>query len=411
MSMKNKKLVAILFAMCGANLYMAADSIVKKNGEIIQCQNIEVTDKYVLYNNVGDEALCKISTGEVFGVQIGDKPMASLSEFGTGGDADKPQKQDAADEEAGGNLPKYVEPVPSGNNAAYIQQYNNQSISRKGKKPNGKDSEWFLALWSITGNSILSDENVEISFERQTTKYDYLLDPFDYCCYKIKVTNKTAQSIYVDLANSFKVRYNGEAVPYFTNSTYSTSSGKVSGASMNLGAITGAVGIGGALGTLASGINVGGGSAGQASITTAEQQILVIPAFSSAFLPGTKELSGKDIKEIQDTYSFVNREKEAEFPQTFKNLRSLKEDIPGNAHDLNIRQWETTKFGYEESPKRIKRIVTYSTRPDFKTYTCLPIELYLSSVFGSPSRHDSLKNFEFTDLQHAIFGIGYTGKK
>lgn len=411
--MKKLKLFGILSMMLWANQYLIADSIVKKNGEVIQCSNVEVTDKYVLYTKEGDTSLYKISTEEVFGVQIGDNPMVSLSELKSDKGSNNQKERDDVRDKVDDNLPKYVEPMPSADNKRLIELYNNQTISRKGKKPNGKISQWFYALWAITNNSILADENVEIAFERQIGIYEYIIYPSDCCCYKIKITNKTRQPIYVDLANSFKVKYNGEAVAYFTNSTYSTSSGKSSGASMNLGAIAGAVGIGGVVGTLASGISVGGGKSGESQITTTEQQVLVIPAYSSAYLPGTKELSGNQIEEIQDSFCFVNQYKKDEFAFTFEDLRSKEEDIPGNVTDLNIRQWETTEFDYEQSPKRVKRIVTYSTRQDFATYTSLPIELYLSSAFGfvRNQKVDGLKHYDFTDLSHAIFGLGYAKKK
>lgn len=406
--MKKLKLFGILFIMLWTNQYLKADSIVKKNGEVIQCSNVEVTDKYVLYTKEGDTSLYKISTEEVFGVQIGDNPMVSLSELKSDKGSNNQKERDDVRDKVDDNLPKYVEPMPSADNKRLIELYNNQTISRKDKKPNGKITQWFLALWNITNNSILADENVEIAFEREVGKYNdnELHWPVFY---KVKITNKTQQPIYVDLANSFKVKYNGEAVAYFTNSTYSTSSGKSSGASMNLGAITGAIGIGGVIGTLASGISVGGGKSGESQITTTEQQVLVIPAYASAYLPGTKELSGNKIEELQDSFSFVNQDRGKTW--AYEELKNLKENLPGNAIDLNIRQWESTEFNYEQSPKRIKRIVTYSTQQDFATYTSLPVELYLSAVFGRTKKsgefwvHD-FKDFEFTNLPYAIFGLG-----
>lgn len=409
--MRIEKLLGILLIMAGANQRMEADSIVKKNGEMIHCSDIEVTDKYVLYTEGEGEntSLHKISTDEVFGVQIGDNPMVSISELKSDNASNNRKEQEIAQYKVDDNLPKYIAPTPSADNKRLIALHNNQSISRKDKKPNGKTTQFCLTLWNVTDSSILADENVEIGFEREIGKHDEneLHWPVYY---RIKITNKTQQPIYVDLANSFKVKYNGEAVPYFTNSTYSTSSGRSSGASMNLGAIAGAVGIGGIAGTLASGISVGGGKSGESQITTTEQQVLIIPPYSSAYLPGTKELSGNKIEEVNDSYSYVNQTWGA-----FDGINDLKENLPGNAKSLNVRQWEMTEFDYNRSPKHIKRIITYSTMQDFATYTSLPIELYLSAVFGRTMSIGKINvydfnKFEFTDLSHAIFGLGYVKK-
>lgn len=87
------------------------------------------------------------------------------------------------------------------------------------------------------------------------------------------VHNKTNEIMTIDQTQSFFVNTNGQSTSYYdptirTTSVTDLSSSTKSG-SVNLGAIAGALGMGGTLGQLANGINVGGsGTTGQ-SVTNA----------------------------------------------------------------------------------------------------------------------------------------------
>lgn len=78
----------------------------------------------------------------------------------------------------------------------------------------------------------------------------------------VAVKNNTDEIMIIDQTKSFLVNSDGSSISYYdptvrvTANTSTTSNTK--GASLNLGAVAGALGVGGVLGTLASGINVGG---------------------------------------------------------------------------------------------------------------------------------------------------------
>lgn len=87
------------------------------------------------------------------------------------------------------------------------------------------------------------------------------------------VYNRTSEIMVIDQTKSFFVNSDGTSTSYYdptvrTTSTTTTSS-STTGASLNLGALAGAFGIGGVLGTLANGVNVGGsGTSGIAETNT-----------------------------------------------------------------------------------------------------------------------------------------------
>ena len=97
--------------------------------------------------------------------------------------------------------------------------------------------------------------------------------------FKLCLKNKTNRTLYVDLGNSFIMR-NGVATAYYIPTSTSTSSSSSSGASVNLGAVAGAIGVGGALGTLAGGVNVGGGNTSGSVSTTFSQRVVAVPPMS-----------------------------------------------------------------------------------------------------------------------------------
>jgi len=87
----------------------------------------------------------------------------------------------------------------------------------------------------------------------------------------VVVKNNTDEIMIIDQTKSFFVNSDNKSVSYYdptvqvTSNTSTTS--ETRGASLNLGAIAGALGIGGAIGTLASGIDVGGANTGGTSTT------------------------------------------------------------------------------------------------------------------------------------------------
>lgn len=68
----------------------------------------------------------------------------------------------------------------------------------------------------------------------------------------------------------------GDAYSFFDSRTYTTSTGSNAGASANLGSIAGALGVGGAVGTLANGITVGGSNYGGSIVSESQDRVAVI---------------------------------------------------------------------------------------------------------------------------------------
>lgn len=87
------------------------------------------------------------------------------------------------------------------------------------------------------------------------------------------VYNRTADIMTIDQTQSFFINTDGKSTSYYDPTIRTTSttnlSSKTSGLSVNLGSLAGAFGIGGTLGQVANGINVGGAGTSGQTITNA----------------------------------------------------------------------------------------------------------------------------------------------
>ena len=408
--------IAVASVLLSATAIMQADIIVTKNGETLNVYNIEVASNCVFYTEEPstDSPIHKIVREKVFGVKIGDGEMQPLEDG-------KQSEMKAHRPETSG--PQFIEPVAADDNDEIIESYNGFELEYKGKKPKpDKNAHEFISIWEIEPSSIMSDQNVEIGFEPIVNKDGV------YQAYNLFVKNKTNSPIYVDLATSYRILNGDFAEPYFTNSIYSQSSGSHAGGSVNLGAVAGAAGIGGALGTLASGINVGGGNSSSSSISTQEQRILTIPPHSSITMPGRKVTNGKKILECAEVFYFMNNSSLLSSNRTSNNIyaRSIYNELEAQKYPDNPRltrkgtgigYWTQIYFTAENSPKTTKRMITYSTKPDFSTYTTLPIYLYMSGAYGldsgSLSKVQKLytaPNYNINKEGTPLVGSGWLGK-
>lgn len=417
---KTKVLLMMALVWPGVN----ADVLVMADGTTMQVHNIEPASKWIYYTESpdADAPIRKVAVDKVFAYKIGDGAMTTVAPA-----AAAPQEPaESADPAA----PRRLDAVPAADNTAAIAAYNSPEIRLKKPKSETDKLKYctdFITLWGIGSESVLSDGNVSISFRADVKKIKGRFFPY----YKIKVTNKTDGPVYIDLANSFRLGANGSAEPYFTGSVYSESSTKSRGIGLNLGAVTGALGIGGAAGTLAGGIGIGQGSSNTATITSQEQRILMIPPRASVYMPPVKFSNGSKIIDQFDVFFFRTTDVpknsmgvEGDFlrfdeSRPYFNAMSAPgalDDAEWNRDRIAAPLGWPREFTEADSPKKLMRLITYSTNQDFSTYTVLPVSIFLRGVVGSSQRWNVPKDynpayFECSDENHLIWGLGQVRKQ
>ena len=384
--MKAIKLIAFA-AMCMAGSYASAqDLIVKKDGTVIQAKVTKIGTSEVEYKKWSnqDGPQYSIAISDILAINYKNGEKETFDNVGANVTANEtPPEKDAMVN------PTEEKPVASSDNAGLIAKYNNQVVQSRLYKTKEKQAKCLLPIYGLTSNSIISDEKVRISIQNICPDFDRKKPQAGGGVqgYVIKLTNKTNGNIYIDLANTFKIDDKGNSKPYYSNKTYTVSSSSSSGGSVNVGAVTNTLGIGGAVGTLASGVNVGGGSTGGTTVSQTEERIMIIPPQGTVSLPLEKEAQKKAIKEI---------------PEGF-----VASAIPS----IDVKLYEYKDICTEQNSTSIhKRIITYSTSPDFKSYKRLNVGIFLKGVLGCPyynyyRPHPSL--FNATDWNYLILGCYY----
>lgn len=344
----------LFFVLCPVFAF-GQDLIVKKNGDVIQSKVLKVGTAEVEYKKWNNQngPIYSIEVNNILSINYENGEKETFDDIST--DAAQVVSNQSAP-----IVPTEIPVKPAEDNAKLLELYNNQTVVPK--KPNLKDKQAskVVPIWGISGNSVLSDENITVSFK---VMYDFpeSIKRRKIIGYVVQVQNKTDKNIYIDLANSFKIDDQGQSTSYFSNRTITTNTNSGSGAGLNVGAVTGALGVGGVLGTLAGGVNVGGGSSAGTSVTEGQERILVVPPHAMASLPLEKEVYGKYIKELPERFTF--------------------HDLPDGGIPVNKEEF---KILYDEnnSIAKNRRIVTYSTVPDFSTYSRLNIEFYVRAALG-----------------------------
>ena len=179
-------------------------------------------------------------------------------------------------------------------NAAFIQAFNQaQQINYIGDRKT-KDAKLIYGLFNVKSDSKLIDKNIEISVtslraneaeaSRAYMSYSHTRNGTPtYCAIAVTVKNKTNQTLFLDLGNTFFLR-NGSPSPYYVPSATQTTTSTTTGSTVNMGAVAGALGVGGRAGALANGVNVGGANTNSTSVITYTQRVVPIPAHSSKTL-------------------------------------------------------------------------------------------------------------------------------
>ena len=248
--------------------------------------------------------------------------------------------------------------IPDAKNDSLIALYN-KHITYFKNKTSTKQAPAYTYKFGMTSSSVLSTNEIEISI-LLNKKGSWYNAP-----YVISLRNKTDDFLYIDLARCFKIYSDGTSVSYYNTKQTTISSGKVNGASIGLGAVANTLGIGGVVGSIASGMSVGGNNVSSASATYEMQRFLSIPPNSTTNLTEYKgDGEGKNYRVITNSEVF-------------------------NIEDrfVWLKKGDITKYGVlnyaeTESPYRQKFVVSYSTNAEFENLSTIDFEIFVQQVFG-----------------------------
>lgn len=384
-----KKILAIIAfgvtTLCGN----AQDVIVKKDGSLIQAKVLKVSSNEIEYKkwSYQDGPSYSISTIEILAInyQNGEKETFE-------GIAPAPQ---TASTPKTPSVTKYA-PAPENEdslriiNDAFIE-FTDQKLAEKKKK---KEAKEYIVQYGITENSIIESEDLSIKFELGAS-WEYkkdvnyrrsILDVVSMSLngktkdkmvnghkstigngggkpvVKTTLENKSDETLFIDLANTF-LSIKKKATPYYIPTATTTSTTSTTGGAFNLGGITNALGVGGAVGALANATTVGGSHGTTTSNVVYSQRVLAIPPHSTITLPAMY-LTDKDF--------FY------EYPYFGGAVTGID---PGKDNLVNVG--EKLEFNETNTPYKFGFFTTVSHTEDFAVSKTAEATIYCKSIVGS----------------------------
>ena len=185
--------------------------------------------------------------------------------------------------------------------------------------------------------------------------------------FAIMIKNKTSRPIYIDKATCFAYYSRSKTRRYYDQQEYTVTEGGSSGtgASINLGSVANALGVGGAVGALAGGVNVGGNNEnfGTVSRIYKMERLLKIPAHSSVAL---SEDNCEDLPSNSRKPLLL--------------ITGAYEDFALPKLSLNID--EEIEFTENNTPKKNDYTITYSFNQELTNYFVVKFGVYLKDAFG-----------------------------
>jgi len=359
---KNITSVLLLLLTFTARTVCAQDIVVKKDGSTILTKVLEVNQDNIKYKKFSSPK------GPTYTIKVADIMAINYEN----GDKDIFNIQSASNNHHGSqndNDPRYIEKKADNRNAELINIYS--KVYRPTRKIGNSDSaaKYCFLIWAMESNSLISNEDIELKIVQGEEWYLKSRSGVSYWSptYCLNLTNKSDRTIYIDKANCFKIIDDGKSFCYYDPTKQTTvGHGSGSGASIGLGSIAGALGVGGVIGTLAGGVAIGGGSSSTISTTYSQQRIIAIPPHGSRNISEHKEVK----KQIVEEGEYFSIDELGIKPQ-----RGI------------VTKGEVKTYAEVESPWKWKYLITYSTENDFKTYSVLNANLYVHQIIGTGMSH------------------------
>jgi hypothetical protein len=158
---------------------------------------------------------------------------------------------------------------------------------------------------------------------------------------------------------------------YDATKQISVNKGGESGASIGLGSLAGALGIGGAIGQAVSGVSVGGATNSSITTTHTQQRFIAIPPYGSSNL-------SEEIRYYKFHHFRADEEYYIDEAERIRRYLPLEMVLKRGM----VKCGEYVEYSEELSPWKCNFYITYSKDQSFDTYSILNVGLYLHELIG-----------------------------
>ena len=354
----------IAFFMLGvAQVVSAQDVIVKKDGSTILSKVLEINTADVKYKKFSNQ------NGPTYTINKSDI-LAINYENGD---------KDTFENENNVNMSTSASSSGSNNQAAHfdesvnkklIDESNNVSIGWT-EAPKAGAGGTYHAFWrlKISDGSVLETNDIQLILSTPSISDEgSIVDtPIpSNGVFSVTVKNKTSRTIFLDLGNSFFIR-NNDAQAYYVPSKTTNYVGGSTGTGVNMGAVTGALGVGGTIGTLANGVNVSRTNTSGTSTEIFSQRVIAVPPMSSKSLDPQLFVS-KDFR-LSKLFHYVEY---ADRKSISRNLCTLVKDFD---------RGDMVHFNQQDSPFHLSFFLSYAFDETCTSESTVKVDMYASDLY------------------------------
>ena len=372
--MKKFRAWALVFAGMTAVCASAQDMIVKKDGTVIQAKVMKVGTSEVDYKKWSNQngPQYSIAVADILAINYQNGEKETFDNVSAQPEASKPAAQPTGMTQV--TVETLSAEAKAANDAA-IEKYNQiYDTDVNEVKKNGNAKEAFMRL-GVAEGSVLENEDIAISIATGYMTYAGVDPNWPYLCnvgIKFMIQNKTNNTLYLDLGNTFYVSM-GQSFAYYVPTSTTTTKSSSSGVGINAGAIAGAMGLGGVAGKLAGGINFGGGSTSGTAVTTFSQRVVAIA-------PGSTY-------NLAPQFIFCNEPRSIS-PGFFCDIKGLGEGthyckaVFSDENGGRMLNYDLYSYSEQSSPLQLSFVTSYSKNEDFASSSSLRCGLYLMEMYG-----------------------------
>ena len=373
----------------------AQDKIITTDGDVITAYNVDVGGTSVYYKNSEDAnaGLLSISKQKIVMIKKKDGSIIKLYNDNTNTQAEptQSQTQQKSAEEGG------IQNIKFCDLSTYLQQSNKEQIGvynqnikpiiEKGAK--GKQAKFAYMIYGVKENSVLENDDIQISIitgsftkARSKDAYSFIANNHSYVpAVQFQIKNKTSQTIYLDLGNTFYTMM-GKPICYYVPTSTTVLSSSSSGASVNMGALAGAAGIGGTIGKLANGVNVGGSTTNATTNTTFSQRIIAIPPMATKDLGAQFMYNVEGITPYSNNFVFRKSCYMGTYSAFSSYLYALHINFSKKDKEGVMKEGEHYTYSEESSPINFSFIITYSSSENCTQEKSITTHYYLKDLIG-----------------------------
>ena len=227
-----KFFITLIVLLCTMQSIVAQDVLITTDGDVMTVYIDDIGSSTIYYKTTNSDAaqLQRIDKSKVYMVKKADGTKIDLSSASTPTEKATTTAQPMNIELSEAAKQRNKELIDALNKAASLPEH---------EKPKDKLAYSFYATIGVEDNSVMCNDDIEISFEARSDIY-WGTGRNGSANISFTIKNNTNKTIFIDLAETYFVS-NGESSAYYIPTAYSSSTSKTGDA--NAGTFAGAMGI------------------------------------------------------------------------------------------------------------------------------------------------------------------------